>query len=259
MLWPAVRSAGSVNFGAATVRRETSETGTWGISNSLALASGGAYVPYDDESKGFEIQALWVPVDGLQLRLGYSYLDNRVTSRRYEFAAFPEPNDQAEFGKWAYPAENWGTFGLQSDRAFADPNDPSTSLLEPIEAGGPIDDTPAHIATWWAKYSFMTDVLKGWSFGLGGSYQSSRLYNDGALAGGIGFGQRDETGRFAIQREYTQARWRWNGLIEYRFIVLDRYRTRIALNVDNLADDKALYGYVYAPGRSANLSVGVNF
>ena len=47
-------------------------------------------------------------------------------------------------------------------------------------------------------------------------------------------------------------------MVEYRRKFGD-YDTRFALNVDNLFDDKKLYGYLYAPGRSYRFSVSTRF
>ena len=50
-----------------------------------------------------------------------------------------------------------------------------------------------------------------------------------------------------------------DGLIEYRFNLANICRARVALNVYNLTDDQALYGFIYAPGRSARVSLGLEF
>jgi outer membrane receptor protein involved in Fe transport len=58
---------------------------------------------------------------------------------------------------------------------------------------------------------------------------------------------------------YTKERDTSNALVKYNFTLAEKFKTRVALNVDNLGNDKAIYGFVYAPGTSAKLSVGLNF
>ena len=129
--------------------------GSEGIVNSHANTWGHAYVPYEDESRGVEFQLHWRPAENLQVQMGYAYLENRVTSERYEYVSLPSGHSQAEFGRWALPTRSSGTLGLPVDQAFADPTDPSTCLIRPIESGGPsCTDTPADMVTWWARYTF---------------------------------------------------------------------------------------------------------
>lgn len=233
--------------------------GTPGIVNSYAAEYGGASLPYEDYSHGLDLQLLWSPVDGLQILGGYAYVESEVTTERYDYVAVENIGNQAELGIWNFPGYGWGTFGLPASLAYEDPTDTSTSTLTPIEYGGPLDDTPRHIATFWTKYDFLNSPLRGLGIGFGGKFESESMYLAGVSMDGTGIGELNEQGEFEVDRLYTQSRITLNGLIEYNFRVAGAYGVRVALNLYNLTDDKGLYGFLYAPGRSARLSVGLEF
>ena len=65
----------------------------------------------------------------------------------------------------------------------------------------------------------------------------------------------DQPWQYMIDRFYNDDRWRWNVMVDYQFVVADRYQTRIAFNVDNLLDDEEHIAFLFAPGRSMKLSV----
>lgn len=234
--------------------------GTTGIVNAYGNEFGGAAIPYSDQSKGFEVQLIANPTPNWRMTFGYSRLDNEVTNDRYEFIGVDLDTRFAELGIWAFPSGDWGTMGLPVDEFYEDPTDTSTGIVRPIEAGGPIDDSPKHTVSFWNRYAFDNiPELRGAAVGFGGTWQSERLYQAGVTPDGTGIGQRDEDGRFIIDRLFTPTRFTLNALLEYNFRMRDRYDVRMALNVDNVLNDKKQYGFLYAPGRSARLATSITF
>ena len=87
--------------------------------------------------------------------------------------------------------------------------------------------------------------MKGFSFGLGGNWESPREYQSGITRGG---GQRvtDSTGKPVVLK--TDSRLTVNLLAKYEFTWSGRPST-VQLNVDNLLDDQQRYGLIFAAPR----------
>jgi len=230
-----------------------------GTINSI-LGMNSARVPFQDESKGFEVQFNMVPIDNWQIVLGYSHLENKNTTSTLPYVAINDPTGNAKYGLWAAPGESWGTTFFTREDAFDDPENPATYKIPPHDYGLALDDTPEDTVTFWTKYSFTTGKLAGLGLGFGGTWESKRLFDASVAVDGTVSGQFDpESFRVVADQLYTKARTRLSALVEYHTIVRDRYRVRVALNVDNLLDDTDRYGYVYAPGRTWKFSTGVEF
>ncbi len=120
---------------------------------------------------------------------------------------------------------------------YRDPNDTSTFIA--FGDGLALDDTPKNQGSLWVHYKMPKDgPLAGLSFGVGGWWESERqiypAYGQNAL---------DNNGKTIFLN--TPARKQLNAMIKYDFKYRDR-DTSVQLNVDNLANDRKLYGFIYA-------------
>lgn len=230
-----------------------------GVMNSI-LGMNSARVPFSDESSGFEVQLLLTPIDNWQIVLGYARNENKNTTDTLRYVSLNDPTGNAAYGLWSAAGGNFGTTYFSRTEAFTDPNDPSTYKIPPNDFGLRLDDTPENTVTFWTKYAFTEDILKGWALGFGGSWSSGRLYDASVSVDGTVSGTLDpKTFKVFADQLYTKARSEYNMLVEYSMKLKDHYQLRFALNIDNLANDKSRYGYIYAPGRSYKLSTSIRF
>jgi outer membrane receptor for monomeric catechols len=102
---------------------------------------------------------------------------------------------------------------------------------------------------------FREGLVEGLTLGFGGDYQSKRAYLTGFTVGGNAV--TDENGnRISL---YTDEKLILNAMAKYEFTLFDDNPSNIQLNVDNITDDKALYGYVYESGLSWRVFFGTTF
>lgn len=230
-----------------------------GTMNSI-LGMNSAKVPFQDETKGFEVQLNISPIDNWQVVLGYSHINNKNTTSTYKYVKVDDPTGNARYGLWAAPGESWGTTYIPREDAFGNVDDPTTYKIAPNDYGLALDDTPKDTVTVWTKYNFVAGPLKGFGIGGGGVWESKRLYDASVAVDGTVSGTFDPaTRRLIADQLYTPSRVRYSLLLEYSTRFMQRYQLRVALNVDNLLNDKDRYGYIYAPGRSWRLSTAVEF
>jgi hypothetical protein len=228
--------------------------GTPGIVNTPGVNSN-ANVQIDDEATGWDTQWILSMTDNWQVVASYANTRTKVTSG-YNYVKAPLDD---EFAIWKFPWVGWGTVvGIPASEAFDDPTDSSTYKGIGTGIGESLDDTPRHTVTLWTKYIFTHDALKGWAIAGGGQYMSERPYVTGFTIDGTSIVVRDENGLPKPLKLYTDEQYTFSGMIEYR-TQFGKYDTRFALNVDNLLNDKKLYGYLYAPGRSYRFSVSTQF
>jgi iron complex outermembrane receptor protein len=232
-----------------------------GVMNS-SIGQNNAYVPFRDESKGFEVQFNILATDNLQIVAGWSHVTNKNTTATLPYATINDPAGNAAYGLWSAMGGSWGTFYYTKDEAYTDPNDPSTFKIPPFDYGLALDDTPKDTVTLWTKYNFPKDsALSGFGIGVGGQWESKRLYDasvsvDGSVSGTID----PKTLKVQADQLYTRSRTNVNLALDYQMRVRkDRYSLRFALNVDNLLNDRKQYGYIYAPGTSWRFTTSVGF
>lgn len=228
--------------------------GAPGIVNTPGV-NANANVQINDEASGWDTQWIISPTDNWQIVASYANTRTKVTSG-YNYVKAPIDD---EFAMWKFPWIGWGTVvGIPASEAFTDPTDSSTYKGIGTGLNESLDDTPRHTVTFWTKYTFTGDRLKGWSVGGGGQYMSERPYQTGFTVDGTAIVALDENGRPKPLKRYTDEQYAFSALVEYR-TKFGKYETRFALNVENLLNDKKLYGYLYAPGRSYRFSVGTRF
>lgn len=214
---------------------------------------GNEYVSGSDQSKGWQADVVWTPIDELQIVASYTHINKIITSAG-DFAKSPNPQDR--WAVWYFPNTDWGLTGKPITTAYRDPNDTSTWTGTGFGYGEKQDDTPEHQASVWANYTFNKhSSMHGWSFGLGGGYESPREYQSGITHGG---GQRitDKNGNIVVLT--TPARYVANAMARYSFKLYE-HDASVQLNVGNIFDDRKLYGLIYSSPRQFRLEMDYRF
>ena len=230
--------------------------GDGSIGTANASTGVGAWVPMEDESEGVDIQLTWSPIDELQMLFSFSHLKREITSTTYTLVdAKFAPG--AEWLKSDYAA---GTLdpSLKVFDVYDDINDASTYHAVIPDTGLSGDDSPENTFSVWARYnlSHAADKLEGWAIGAGGFWESRRNWYSGF--NGDGNATYVSSTRELVQY-WTDERFTVNAMVEYKTRFNDKFDTRFALNIDNLMDDKDIYGLIYAPGRTFKFSCTVDF
>lgn len=214
---------------------------------------GNEYVIGSDQGKGWQADVVFTPFNELQIIASYTHINKIITSAG-NFAKFPNPQDR--WAVWYFPNTDWGLTGKPITTAYTDPNDTSTWTGTGFGYGEKQDDTPEHQASIWANYTFNKhSVMQGWSFGLGGGYESPREYQSGITHGG---GQRitDKNGNIVVLK--TPTRYIANAMVRYSFKLYD-HDASVQLNVGNIFDDRKLYGLIYSSPREFRLEGTYSF
>jgi iron complex outermembrane recepter protein len=196
-----------------------------------------------DRSRGWDTQIIWSPTDNLQIVGTWSHIEKTVLSAQ-AWPKYPYPQDR--WAIWYAPISWSATAGRPLSEVYSDPSDTSTFIA--FGAGLPMDDTPKNHATLWINYSFpRTTVLKGFSVGFGGWWEDRRsiypAYGQNAL---------DNDGKSIFL--YAKSRTSLSAMLKYEFL-LGGHDASVQLNVDNLANDRDLYGFIYAAPRRWQLTV----
>jgi outer membrane receptor protein involved in Fe transport len=213
---------------------------------------GNEYVLGADTSKGWDTQLTITPNNNLQIVLGYAHVARVVESAgRFSKSAVP----QDRWAPWFFPNTDWGLTRVPLAQAYGSSTDTSTWKGQNWGQGLPMDDTPEHQFTAWTNYAFNDGGLKGLTFGLGGYYESPRLYLSGLTHGG---GQQitDKNGNPVMLR--TASRKNVDFMVRYAF-KLGGHDTSVQLNINNLLDDQKLYGFIYSAPRTARLECVYKF
>jgi iron complex outermembrane receptor protein len=190
-----------------------------------------------DQSKGWDTQIIWSPTDNLQLVATWSHIEKKVLNAQ-AWPKYPYPQDR--WAIWYAPISWAATAGRPLNQVYRDPNDTSTFIA--FGDGLPMDDTPEDHATFWVNYQFpKQSSLKGLSLGAGGWWESERsiypAYGQNAL---------DNNGNPIFLS--TKARTSLSAMVKYDFQLRGR-DSSVQLNVDNLTNDRDLYGWIYAAPR----------
>jgi iron complex outermembrane recepter protein len=210
-----------------------------------------AFVQQEDESEGWDAQIMFTPNDNFQFLVTYANT-KRVITNPGRFIKYPHPENR--WAIWYFPDGNWGLTGYDLNEVYTDPTDTSTWTGIGWGAGQSRDDTPKHAVSSWSHYRVTDGSLKGLSFGLGGQWESEREYFSGVTVAGQKQSTKD--GDLIILKH--KDRISIDAMVKYEF----DWQGRPAygqLNVNNLLDDRDLYGLIYAPGLSARLEFGVRF
>jgi iron complex outermembrane receptor protein len=195
-----------------------------------------------DKSSGWDTQILLQPTEDLQVYFTWSHIEKVVVNAQ-AWAKYPYPQDR--WAIWYAPISWAATAGRPLSEVYSDPNDTSTFIA--FGTGLPMDDTPRNQGTFWVNYQFpKKSTLKGLSLGLGGIYESERV-----VYPAWGQNALDNDGNTITLR--TPSRKTYNAMIKYAF-KLQGHDSSVQLNVDNVANDRKLYGFIYAPPRRWQLT-----
>ncbi|HSH10129.1 MAG TPA: TonB-dependent receptor, partial [Oceanipulchritudo sp.] len=206
----------------------------------------------EEESTGFEIQLLYSPNENWQIYVSYANTQREIINQG-KMPKYPYPQDR--WAQWYFPDGNWGLQGATKEEAYGDPQDTSTWTGGPASTNGEsLDDTPEHDFSFWTSYSFTDGPLTGLKLGLGGQYESEREYLSGFTVGGDAV--TDSSGKRI--KLYTDTKLQFDAMARYDMEWKDM-PVFFQLNIDNLTDDKDLYGYVYESGISWRLQAGITF
>ncbi len=206
----------------------------------------------EEESKGYEFQVLYTPTENWQIYMSYANTKRTIIDQG-KMPKYPYPQDR--WAIWYFPDGNWGLQGVGVNEAYGDPQDTSTWTGGPATTNGEsLDDTPEHDFSFWTSYEFKDGPMTGLRFGLGGDYQSEREYLSGFTVSGDAVTGEDGQ-RIKL---YTSDKFQMNAMVRYDYEWKEN-PTYIQLNIDNITDDKGLYGYVYESGLTWRLQAGITF
>lgn len=208
-----------------------------------------AAIPAISQSEGWDGTILFTPTKQLQFVFSAS-IDTKVTLiDKGKWIKYPYPQDR--WATWYFPNGGFGLKGQTLAEAYTDPTDTSTRTNTGVFPG---DDTPRNRFSIFANYKF-EGALKGWTVGAGGDWQSKRAYFSG-VTHGSGQVQTDVNGKVIVL--YTPTQWVLNAFARREW-KSDRYNQSVQLNVDNVTNDRDLYGQIYATGLSARLTYTIGF
>ncbi len=224
---------------------------SWG---SIATAAGQPvqFVSTEDSSKGWDAQIMFTPNKNLQVIATYAHVE-RVIDSAGKWAKYPYPQDK--WAVWYFPNSDWGLAGRPITTVYTDPNDTSTWTGIGFGSGERQDDTPDHQVSLWANYQFTEGSLKGFSFGVGGYWESPREYMSGVTRGGGQFITDKNGNRLVLS---TAARKNVDMMMRYNFKLRD-HDCSVQLNVYNLLDDQKRYGFIYSAPRSSHVEFVYRF
>jgi iron complex outermembrane receptor protein len=213
--------------------------------NDIASAKGESVIG-SDEASGWSTEFVYTPNNNFQLVANYSHTTKIITSAG-KFAKYPYPQDK--WAVWYFPNTDWGLTGKPLATVYTDAADSSSWTGIGYGTGEKQDDTPEHVVTAWGNYQFTDGGLKGFTLGLGSSWESPREYQSGITHGG---GQRvtDKNGNLVILK--TPSRLNVNAMVRYAFKLRER-DANVQLNINNLLDDRDRYGLIFAEPRSVHL------
>lgn len=226
--------------------------------NAPGMYSGGTYVPMNDESKGIDTQIVFSPTKNLQMVATYAYtVRSQTVGFKYVDTPYYNP-----FSMWYFPELFWGTMDFRTAaNAYVDPKKPSTFKNIPSLSGQGrgLDDQAKHSASIWSKYTFDSGPLNRFGIGFGYSYTSSQEYYSGYAPDGNAILFKNGASASDVVSLRTKPQQNVDLELVYK-IHLKKYQNwTVRLNVYNLFDDRALYGSLWAPGRSVRLTNSLSF
>ena len=226
-------------------------------------AANGFSQSIEDQSEGWEAQIILSPIDEFQLVLNYSNVERTVVSPG-NFVSYPYSDGNWDrWAAWYFPNGNWGLAGTAPEVAYPGgaPGLPSEDTSDWAGVGWgqgeSLDDTPEHVISWWASWSFNEDApLYGLQLGFGGQWESEREYASALTTAG----QQKQNSSSTSIKASTDPRLTLNGMMKYTWETGDNETEwYVQLNVDNFLDDTDQYGLLYAPGISWRFQTGWSF
>jgi iron complex outermembrane receptor protein len=202
-----------------------------------------------DQSKGWDGQIFYTPNDHLQFVL-HANVDSAVN--RTNLGTYPQyPYPQDRWAVWYFQNGGFGLDGQPLSVAYADPNNTATRTNAGVFPG---DDTPKYQYDLWMEYKFGGE-FKGLSAGIGGEWHSQEEFFSGVTHGGQNI-EQNAAGQTIIA--YSPSQTTVNCMVKYAWRKWG-YPQYVQLNIDNLLDDRKLYGLVYNQPLQAKISYGIGF
>ena len=202
-----------------------------------------------DQAKGWDGQILFTPNENLQFVLTASLGSSITRLNMGKWPKYPGPADK--WAVWYFQNGSWGLEGQPLNVAYANPADTSTRTNAGVFPG---DDTPKDAVDFFTNYKF-SGRLKGLAVGIGGQWHSKEEFFSGVTHGG-GQVEQNAAGKTIIA--YSPPRTTINMFAKYTF-KRGKFNQYVQLNIDNLLDDKKIYGLIYATGITGKISYGTSF
>jgi outer membrane receptor protein involved in Fe transport len=202
-----------------------------------------------DQSKGWDGQLLITPTDNLQIVINGSVGAKVTRLNLGKWLKYPYPQDR--WATWYFPNGGFGLKGQPLNIAYTDPTDTSTRTNTGVSPG---DDTPEYAFSLFANYKF-DGRFKGLTVGAGGTWHSKEEFFSG-VTHGSGQVQTNVAGEPIIVYSPPQylvnifAKYEWNRWGHSQFV---------QLNVDNVLNDRKIYGLIYSQPLTAKLTYGIGF
>lgn len=195
-----------------------------------------------DRSSGWDTQIIYQPTDDLQILFSWSHI-TKVVLNAQTWAKYPYPQDR--WAIWYAPYTFAATAGRPLNQVYKDPTDTSTFIA--FGTGLALDDTPKDQGSLWINYKLPRHTaLDGLTVGVGATYESAR-----SIYPAFGQNALDSNGNTIFLS--TPSKTLYNAMVKYEFKIKGR-DSSIQLNVDNVADDHKLYGFLYNPPRRFQLT-----
>lgn len=195
-----------------------------------------------DRSSGWDTQILFQPTDDLQILFSWSHITKVVLSAQ-TWAKYPYPQDR--WAIWYAPYTFAATAGRPLSEVYKDPTDTSTYIA--FGTGLALDDTPKDQGSVWINYHLPRHTaLEGLTFGVGATYEGPR-----SIYPAFGQNALDQNGNTIFLS--TPSKTLVNAMVKYSFKI-GRRDASVQLNVDNVADNQKLYGFIYNPPRRWQLT-----
>ncbi len=206
-------------------------------------------LPAISEAEGWDGTLLFTPNRHLQIALSGSVNAKVNLINKGKWIKYPYPQDR--WATWYFPNGGFGLKGQTLAEAYTDPSDTSTRTNSGTFPG---DDTPKNRFTLFANYKF-GEELKGWTVGAGGDWASKRAYFSG-VTHGSGQVQTDTNGQVIVL--YMPSQLTVNLFVRKEW-QRGEQRHSVQLNVNNVLNDRKLYGLIYNPPISARLTYDIGF
>jgi iron complex outermembrane receptor protein len=208
-----------------------------------------AAIPAISEATGWDGTILFTPNDHMQFVFSASVNSKVELINKGQWIRYPHPEDR--WATWYFPNGGFGLKGQTLAEAYTDPTDTSTRTNTGVFPG---DDTPKNRFTLWGNYKF-SGKGDGWTVGLGADWASKRAYFSG-VTHGSGQVQTDTDGEVIVL--YMPSQLKVNGFVRKTWKTGSKSHS-VQLNVENLLNDRKLYGLIYNPPIWAKLTYEIGF
>ncbi|HEY1792093.1 MAG TPA: TonB-dependent receptor plug domain-containing protein [Opitutaceae bacterium] len=202
-----------------------------------------------DRSKGFDGSLTYTVTKDLQLIFNFAADSSVQRLNLGQYPKYPYPQD-----RWAvwYFQNGTGGFGLQGltlNQFYTNPQDTSSNVTTLGTLPG--DDTPKYACDFFVHYD-MSDWIRGFSFGIGGTWHSQEQFFSGITHGS---GQAEGGAEYIA---YSPSEFLLNVEAKYAWQNWG-HKQYVQLNVDNALNDQKLYGLIYQSPLMAKISYGWAF